>query len=94
MRSAVFVDCVGSLLIGGICLWGVLFASKEFDRMIRSDTTSDRTLAPVLREDSPGLFGLHVLGFVIFILANIAIGIYFAANAMSNFIRMMLSCLP
>ena len=80
-----FVDCFGSLLIGGICLWGVLFASKEFIRMVESDTTSDRTLAPVRRQDNPNLFGLHVLGFVIFIIANAAIGIEYVLNATRHF---------
>ena len=80
-----FVDFLGSLLIGGICLWGVLFASREFIRMVKSDTTSDRTLAPVRRGDNPKLFGLHVLGFVIFIIANAAIGIDFLFNAIRHF---------
>ena len=85
MGSSVFVDCFGSLLVGGISFWGVWFASKEFIRMVNSDTTSDRTLAPVRREDNPKLFGLHVLGFVIFIIVNAAIGIGFVVNAIRHF---------
>jgi len=85
MRSSVFVEFFGSLLIGVISLWAVWLASKEFLRMVKSDTTSDRTLAPVRREDHPKLFGLHVLGFIVFIIANAAIGIGFAVNAIGHF---------
>ena len=85
MNSSMFVDFFGSLLVGVIALWGVWFASKEFARMVKSDTTSDRTLAPVRRKDNPNLFGLHVLGFVIFIVASAAIGIGFVVNAIRHF---------
>ena len=54
MGDSVFVDFLGSLLIGAISLWGVWFASKEFIRMLKSGTTFDRTLAPVRADDLAG----------------------------------------
>ena len=80
----VFVDCLGSLLIGVISLWGVWFASREFIRLVKSGTTFDRTLAPVRGKDNPKLLGLHMFGCVLLIITGSAIGIGFVVNAIRH----------